>query len=159
MRGTKVGGLFVLAFLVLGAGQAVFGFFDETVARAGGKSGDGTYNNVAGDGRASEAQLQDWITEALKVMKEQNIPGSRQGIRRIINNESGGQPNICNGWDINAKNGTPSCGLMQVIMPTFKAHHCPGTSWELKDPVANICAASHYAWQRYGSIDFAPTPY
>lgn len=154
----RAGGYFVLAFLTLGAGQAVFGFFDE-VSGTGGKSGDVTYNNIAGEGRASEAQIQDWITEALKVMKNEGIPGSRGGIRRIINNESGGQPNICNDWDINARNGTPSCGLMQVIEPTFKAHHCPGTSWNLKDPVANICAASHYAWKRYRSIDFAPTPY
>jgi hypothetical protein len=159
MSAGKAGGLFVLAFLALGAGQAVFGFFDETAVGSEGKSGSVSYNNVAGEGRASEAQIQDWITEALAVMKEHGIPGSRQGIRKIINNESGGKPNICNGWDINAQNGTPSCGLMQVIEPTFRAHHCPGTSWNLKDPVANICAASHYAWKRYKSIDFAPTPY
>jgi hypothetical protein len=159
MSAGKAGGLFVLAFLALGASQAVFGFFDETVAGSDGKTGSVSYNNVAGEGRASEAQIQDWITEALAVMKEQGIPGSRQGIRKIINNESGGKPNICNDWDVNAQNGTPSCGLMQVIMPTFRAHHCPGTSWNLKDPVANICAASHYAWKMYRSIDFAPTPY
>lgn len=153
----KAGGLFILAFLTLGAGQAVFGFFDETVAS--GADGGVTYNNVAGEGRASEEQLNEWITQALAVMNEQGIPGSRAGIRKIIHNESGGQPNICNMVDINAQNGVPSCGLMQVIEPTFKAHHCPGTSWNLKDPVANICAASHYAWKRYKSIDFAPTPY
>ncbi len=26
-----------------------------------------------------------------------------------------------NGWDINAQNGTPSIGLLQVIQPTFNA--------------------------------------
>lgn len=155
----KAGGLFILAFLTLGAGQAVFGFFDEQASGAGVGADGVTYNNVAGGGRASEEQLNEWITQALAVMKQQGIPGSRAGIRKIIHNESGGQPNVCNDWDVNAQNGTPSCGLMQVIAPTFKAHHCPGTSWDLKDPVANICAASHYAWKRYGSIDRAPTPY
>jgi hypothetical protein len=154
----KAGGLFVVGFTILATGQAMFGFFDHQ-AGAAGKSGDVSYNNVAGDGRASEAQIQKWITQALAVMEDQGIPGSRGGIRKIINNESGGQPNICNMDDINAQNGTPSCGLMQVIMPTFKTHHCPGTSWNLKDPVANICAASKYAAARYRSIDFAPTPY
>lgn len=155
---SKFGCLFIGGFLLMGVAGA-FGAFDEEASAGGEGDGGVTYNNVAGEGRASEAQLQEWITQALAVMKEQGIPGSRAGIRKIINNESGGQPNICNDWDINAQNGTPSCGLMQVIAPTFKAHHCPGTSRDLKDPVANICAASHYAWKRYGSIDRAPTPY
>jgi soluble lytic murein transglycosylase-like protein len=156
----KAGGLFVLAFVALGAGQAVFGFFDRQAYSTGAGGGENvTYNNVASGGRASEKQLQEWITQALVVMKEQGIPGSRAGIRKIMHNESGGDPNIVNDWDENADNGVPSQGLMQVIPPTFKAHHCPGTSWNIKDPVANICAASHYAWKRYGSIDVAPTPY
>ena len=137
----------------------MFGFFDEQAYSTGAGTEGVTYNNVAGEGRASEEQLNVWISDALAIMKRQGIPGTRAGIRKIIHNESGGQPNICNNWDINAQNGVASCGLMQVIPPTFKANHCPGTSWNLKDPVANICAASHYAWKRYGSIDSAPTPY
>lgn len=155
----KAGGLFLGVFLLVGTGQAIFGFFEEQTYATGAGGGSVTYNNVAGDGRASEKQLNAWISDALVIMKDQGIPGTRAGIRKIINNESGGKPNICNEWDINAQNGVASCGLMQVIPPTFKANHCPGTSWNLKDPVANICAASHYAWKRYGSIDRAPTPY
>lgn len=116
----------------------------------------GPYNR---SGRASDSQIDGWINEALKIMDRQGIPGTSRGIKRIMNNESGGDPTICNGDDINAQNGVPSCGLMQVIPPTFQSNHCDGTSWSLTDPVANICAASKYAGRRYGSIDRAPTPY
>jgi hypothetical protein len=54
---------------------------------------------------------------------------------------------------INAVNGTPSKGLLQVIDPTFQAYHVPGTSWDPYDPVANITAACNYAADRYGSMD------
>lgn len=176
----KAGGLFVGAFLLVAAGQAMFGFIDNEVEVGGSEqvtltSGEsrtrgkvvvptvngstyngGTYNR---SGRASSEQIDGWISEALVVMKRQGIPGTRAGIKRIMNNESGGDPTVCNGNDINARNGVPSCGLMQVIPTTFQAHHCEGTSWNLTDPVANICASAHYAWKRYKSIDFAPTPY
>lgn len=36
--------------------------------------------------------------------------------------ESNGNPNAVNNWDINAKNGTPSKGLLQVIDPTFRQY-------------------------------------
>ena len=64
--------------------------------------------------------------------------------------ESGGNPNIFNTTDINAQHGTPSGGLMQVIGPTFRAYHWPGTSFNLLDPLANIAAALNYARHRYG---------
>jgi hypothetical protein len=65
--------------------------------------------------------------------------------------ESGGNPTAINNWDINAINGDPSRGLMQVIGGTFRAFHWPGTSWNIYDPVANIYAALNYARHRYGS--------
>ncbi|MYT60307.1 transglycosylase SLT domain-containing protein, partial [Streptomyces sp. SID7834] len=58
-----------------------------------------------------------------------------------------------NNWDINAINGVPSKGLLQVIDPTFQAYHVPGTSMDSYDPVANITAACNYAADKYGSID------
>lgn len=97
--------------------------------------------------------LDGWIREALVVMKAHGIPGTYDGIKRNIIRESGGNPRICNNWDSNAKAGTPSCGLLQVIAPTFKAYHVSGTSWDVFDPVANIAAACNYAAHNYGSID------
>lgn len=66
--------------------------------------------------------------------------------------ESGGNPNAINNWDINAKNGTPSKGLMQVIDPTFRAYAYPGYDKNIYDPLSNILAAIRYTLSRYGSL-------
>ncbi|MEG3628994.1 transglycosylase SLT domain-containing protein [Streptomyces poriticola] len=103
--------------------------------------------------------LDGWIRESLAVMAQHGIPGSYNGIHRNIMRESSGNPYAINNWDINAANGTPSKGLLQVIDPTFRAYHVPGTSWDPYDPVANITAACNYAAHRYGSIDNVYGPY
>jgi SLT domain-containing protein len=64
--------------------------------------------------------------------------------------ESGGDPNAVNLWDINAKRGDPSRGLMQVIGSTFARFHVPGTSFNILDPLANIASAINYAMHTYG---------
>ncbi|WP_103759713.1 transglycosylase SLT domain-containing protein [Streptomyces sp. SM10] len=97
--------------------------------------------------------LDGWIKESLAVMAEHGIPGTYEGIHRNIIRESAGDPQAINNWDINAINGVPSKGLLQVIDPTFQAYHVPGTSMDSYDPVANITAACNYAADRYGSID------
>ncbi|CAL9556889.1 transglycosylase SLT domain-containing protein [Streptomyces sp. enrichment culture] len=97
--------------------------------------------------------LDGWIRESLDVMAQHGIPGSYEGIHRNIMRESSGNPFAINNWDINAVNGTPSKGLLQVIDPTFQAYHVEGTSWDPYDPVANITAACNYAADRYGSMD------
>ncbi|GAA1891243.1 hypothetical protein GCM10009837_11710 [Streptomyces durmitorensis] len=97
--------------------------------------------------------LDGWIRQSLDIMKAKGIPGSYEGLHRNIIRESAGDPNAKNGWDINAINGTPSVGLLQVIQPTFNAYHVEGTSTNIYDPVANITAAANYAADRYGSMD------
>ncbi|MFB7463353.1 transglycosylase SLT domain-containing protein [Streptomyces sp. NPDC056224] len=97
--------------------------------------------------------LDGWIRESLDVMAKHGIPGSYNGIHRNVMRESSGNPLAINNWDINARNGIPSKGLLQVIDPTFRAYHVPGTSMDSYDPVANITAACNYAAARYGSID------
>lgn len=66
--------------------------------------------------------------------------------------ESGGNPNAVNNWDINAKNGTPSKGLMQVIDPTFNAYAMKGYNTNIYDPLSNMIAAIRYTVSRYGSL-------
>lgn len=75
-----------------------------------------------------------------------------------MNQESGGNPRAVNLWDINAKRGYPSVGLMQVIRPTFQAHagrfrktgpFMYGTSI---NPLANIYSSMRYALSAYGSL-------
>lgn len=66
--------------------------------------------------------------------------------------ESGGNPNAINDWDINAKNGTPSKGLMQVIDPTFERWAMDGYDTNIWDPLSNMIAAIRYTVNRYGSL-------
>ncbi|MFE4336902.1 transglycosylase SLT domain-containing protein [Streptomyces sp. NPDC056831] len=103
--------------------------------------------------------LDGWIREALDIMKSRGIPGSYNGLHRNIIRESSGNPNAINGWDINARNGVPSIGLLQIIKPTFDAYHVPGTAFSQYDPVANITASANYAADRYGSIDNVNSAY
>ncbi|MFI9080324.1 transglycosylase SLT domain-containing protein [Streptomyces sioyaensis] len=103
--------------------------------------------------------LDGWIRESLDVMATKGIPGSYNGIYRNLMRESSGNPMAINLWDINAQNGIPSKGLLQVIDPTFRAYHVAGTSWNIYDPVANITAACNYAAAKYGSMDNVNSAY
>ncbi|MGW0827281.1 transglycosylase SLT domain-containing protein [Streptomyces sp. NPDC002845] len=121
----------------------------RSAARAEAKAVAKTYPN----------NLDGWIRESLDIMAKHKIPGTYDGLYRNIIRESSGNPNAINNWDINAQNGVPSIGLLQVIKPTFDAYHVPGTAWSQYDPVANITAAANYAADRYGSIDNVNGPY
>ncbi|MGY3200820.1 transglycosylase SLT domain-containing protein [Streptomyces sp. TE5632] len=103
--------------------------------------------------------LDGWIRESMDIMKKHGIPGSYEGIHRNIIRESSGNPMAINLWDINAKNGIPSKGLLQVIPPTFEAYHVPGTPKDIYHPVSNITAACNYAADRYGSMDNVNSAY
>ncbi|MGV9316207.1 transglycosylase SLT domain-containing protein [Streptomyces sp. NPDC003691] len=103
--------------------------------------------------KAYANNLDGWIREALDIMDKHDIPGTYNGLHRNIIRESSGNPRAINNWDINAQNGIPSKGLLQVIQPTFNTYHVKGTPFDLYHPVANIVAAANYAADRYGSID------
>lgn len=103
--------------------------------------------------------LDGWIREAMTIMKKEGIPGSYEGIHRNIIRESSGNRWAINNWDINARNGIPSKGLLQVIQPTFDRYHVKGTKKDLYDPVANIVAACNYAADRYGTMDNVDSAY
>ncbi|MFJ2171454.1 transglycosylase SLT domain-containing protein [Streptomyces sp. NPDC101062] len=131
---------------------------EKTATKASTKSGtNGSVTQAAA--KTYSDNLDGWIRESLDVMAQHGIPGTYEGIHRNIIRESGGDPNAINNWDINAQNGVPSKGLLQVIAPTFQAYHVPGTSTDSYDPVANITAACNYAADRYGSIDNVNGPY
>ncbi|MGF0318150.1 transglycosylase SLT domain-containing protein [Nocardia fluminea] len=109
--------------------------------------------------KAYSNDLHGWISEALDIMAAKGIPGSYEGIHRNIMRESTGNPQAINLWDINAINGIPSKGLLQVIDPTFAAYHVEGTPFDVWNPVSNIVAACNYAAQRYGSMDNVNSAY
>ncbi|MFF7726988.1 transglycosylase SLT domain-containing protein [Streptomyces sp. NPDC008001] len=100
-----------------------------------------------------------WISEAMDILRAKGIPASYDGIKRNVMRESTGNPRAINDWDVNAVNGVPSKGLLQMIDPTFKAYHVEGTSWDIYDPVANITAACNYAADKYGSMDNVNSAY
>ncbi|MEV4503529.1 transglycosylase SLT domain-containing protein [Streptomyces klenkii] len=100
-----------------------------------------------------------WISESLDILRAKGIPASYEGIKKNLMRESAGNPRAINDWDVNAVNGVPSKGLLQVIDPTFKAYHVEGTSWDIYDPVANITAACNYAADKYGSMDNVNSAY
>lgn len=135
---------------------------DPSIIRPGLKLTLGAKAKTAAAAPASTGyanNLDGWIRESLSVMAKHGIPGTYNGIHRNVMRESSGNPKAINLWDINARNGIPSKGLLQVIDPTFKAYHVPGTSLDSYDPVANITAACNYAAARYGSIDNVNGPY
>ncbi|SHL02398.1 transglycosylase SLT domain-containing protein [Actinacidiphila paucisporea] len=103
--------------------------------------------------------LDGWIRQSLDIMHKKGIPGTYEGIHRNIIRESSGNPKAINLWDINARNGIPSKGLLQVINPTFDRYHVSGTSHNIYDPVANITAACNYAADRYGTMDNVNSAY
>lgn len=96
-----------------------------------------------------------WLATA---MADTGVSGAAwaNGLNLIALYESGYNPNAINNSDINAAQGDPSRGLMQVIMTTFDAYHQAGTSNNIYDPVANIAAAINYIKARYGSINNVP---
>lgn len=103
--------------------------------------------------------LDGWIKESLSIMKARGIPGTYDGLHRNIIRESSGNPKAINDWDVNAVNGVPSKGLLQIIKPTFDAYHVGGTPHDQYDPVANITASANYAADKYGSIDNVNSAY
>ncbi|EIF00239.1 transglycosylase SLT domain-containing protein [Saccharomonospora glauca] len=99
-------------------------------------------------------ELDGWIRTAISVMQEHGEPVSEAdipSIRTVIEKESSGDPKAINLWDINAKRGTPSKGLMQTIDSTFNAYKLPGYE-DIYDPVSNIIAGTRYTLSRYGSF-------
>ncbi|MDF4251971.1 transglycosylase SLT domain-containing protein [Streptomyces sp. WMMB303] len=119
-----------------------------------------TKNSGKDSGKGEYADnLDGWIREARAIMAKHDIPGSYDGIKRNIIRESAGDPHAVNDWDVNAKKGTPSKGLLQVIQPTFDQYHVKGTPDDLTDPVANIVAACNYAADRYGTMDNVDSAY
>ena len=100
--------------------------------------------------------VERWRPIVLQALRMMGQPESYADLTlRRLNQESSGNPGIVNNWDINARNGTPSKGLMQVIDPTFRAYAMPGYNTNIFDPLSNILASMRYALARYGSLPSA----
>jgi len=80
------------------------------------------------------------------------------GYQTLIARESGGRPSAVgsepvaapgplqlDGWGLGYARG-----ITQTVPATFAHYHQPGTSTNIYDPVANICASMNYLMHRYG---------
>lgn len=100
--------------------------------------------------------VEQWRPLVLRALAMMGQPASYADLTlRRMNQESGGNPTIVNNWDINAKRGTPSGGLMQTILPTYLANADPRWNKGMFDPLSNILASMRYALRRYGSLPAA----
>jgi len=96
--------------------------------------------------------VSQWAPLVLSVLKMLGQPSSALGtVLSQIATESGGNPRAQNNWDINAKMGDPSRGLMQTIMSTFLAYAGPFRNLGIFNPLASIYAGVNYAIHRYGA--------
>lgn len=109
------------------------------------------------NGRKFPRSVRRWANLVKSVMREHRIKRRYlRGILAQIQQESGGNPNAVNRWDSNARRGTPSKGLLQVIAPTYRAYAKRGfrsTRYQ-KVPYTNIWASLKYVKKTYGKKKF-----
>ena len=98
-----------------------------------------------------------WRDSVVKALEANGIEANNFRVSKIlatIQKESGGNPNAQNNWDINARMGDPSIGLMQTIGRTFNAYKHPGHN-NIRNGYDNLLAAINYIKHRYGTSDAA----
>lgn len=98
--------------------------------------------------------VEQWRELAKKAlqMTKQFSEDNLNALLKQMQHESGGNPYAINNLDSNAKKGTPSKGLMQVIDSTFKANALEGYNSNIYDPLSNMLASIRYTVSRYGSL-------
>lgn len=98
--------------------------------------------------------VERWRNVAIRALKMtgQYSTANLNALLNQMRTESNGNPRAINNWDINAKNGTPSKGLLQMIDPTFRQYAMHGFNSNIYDPLSNILASIRYALSRYGSL-------
>lgn len=117
----------------------------------------GASDVVKATGKTYSNSVEKWrsiASQALQ-MEGQYSTANLNALMNQMRTESNGNQYAINNWDINAKNGTPSKGLLQVIDPTFRAYARKGYNTNIYDPLSNILASIRYARSRYGSLTSA----
>ncbi|MGV3183568.1 tape measure protein [Staphylococcus epidermidis] len=111
------------------------------------KKNNGGGGKVGGSGSANARKA---------IKRAQAILGGRykssyitEQMMRVAKRESNFQAGAVNNWDSNAKAGTPSKGMFQMIGPTFKAFAKSGYG-NIMNPVHQAISAMRYIVSRYG---------
>lgn len=120
------------------------------VPGAAGPAGMPQITYKPGGGAEQWRPLAQWAIDfANKTMKG---PAQLQAMVEQIGDESSGNPRAQNNDDINAQNGVPSGGLLQVIQPTFERWRDQRLANDRFDPPANLVAAlNYYVGNGYGT--------
>ncbi|MFD4858434.1 NlpC/P60 family protein [Streptomyces atratus] len=122
----------------------------------GGEANVGNYKWGEIDGKFEDIPAPPgWVQSAVKKgMSAAGVAGSKwaRGLVTIAYRESNYRKDAVNNWDSNAKKGTPSKGLMQVIGPTFKAYRAKSLPNNQLDPAASVAASANYIESRYRDI-------
>lgn len=140
--------------LVRGGFNSIDGAIRGLINKLGGQARKSAI--AAGPGGAiPPGRVSDWALQAVKIA---GFPISWvPAIVRRAMYESAGNPHAINLWDINAKQGHPSKGLMQTIDGTFNAYKIRGHG-DIWNPIDNIIAAIRYIRSNYGSISRIDPP-
>lgn len=97
--------------------------------------------------------LTDWINQAMKLT---NTPSYwLPYLQTIAMHESSGDPTNVNTYDINAQEGHPSKGIMQMIDSSFQENMLPDHN-QIFNPIDNIASAINYIRRRYKDVTNVP---
>lgn len=130
--GTFGGGTDALAHKVFDATKAFVA--QQAASRAAASSGSPT-------GPAPPGAVTDWINAGIAL--KNGDPGWAGPLYGRAMQESGGNPHAINLTDINAQQGHPSKGLMQMIDSTFASYMLPGHG-DIWNPIDNVASAIGY---------------
>jgi cell wall-associated NlpC family hydrolase/SLT domain-containing protein len=121
-----------------------------------GSADAGNYNFGPIHGKATDIPAPPaWVkTAVLKGMSAAGVSGAAwaRGLVTVAYRESSFNAKAQNNYDSNAKAGTPSQGLMQVIRPTFESFRAKSLPDDPFDPAASVAASADYIKGRYKNI-------
>ena len=115
---------------------------------------EGKKLDAAGPGVSGGGGVERWRGMVIAALKRQGFAATPAEVNAMLGqiyDESKGDPNAVNNWDINAQNGTPSRGLLQTIPSTFETWRDPSIPGGITDPWANMNAALRYYRATYGN--------
>jgi|SRR5277367_237917 len=92
------------------------------------------------------------IDEALKLCGLDITDENEAAVEAIIEHESSWDPNAENDWDINAREGQPTQGLMQTRPDVFQKYALSGYNSNIRDPLSNIVAGIRYTEDKHGGL-------
>lgn len=108
---------------------------------------------------SSSGGAEQWRPTVTSILQDTGRdPGLADITVEQIDIESTGDPGALNDWDVNWENGTPSAGLLQMIITTYQSHadlrypadNPVNPALPQTDPESNIAAALNYADDEYG---------